>query len=106
MVRRTDTWQRDPDRRITLWNRGAERLTGWSSEAVLGRHCADGILRHCDEEGNVLCGNGCHLVAVMSDGASRATEVFMLHRDGSRGPVRVRGAGVYGKGKKREGWGA
>ena len=31
----------DRERRILYWNKGAERLTGYSSEEVLGVHCSD-----------------------------------------------------------------
>ena len=28
----------DPDGRVAIWNRGAERLKGWSEKEILGRH--------------------------------------------------------------------
>ncbi|WHU03527.1 PAS domain S-box protein [Sphingomonas sp. NIBR02145] len=30
----------DPDGRITIWNKAAERLKGWSEREVVGRHCS------------------------------------------------------------------
>ncbi|UIJ46320.1 PAS domain S-box protein [Sphingomonas cannabina] len=30
----------DPEGRVTIWNKAAERLKGWTEEEVLGRHCA------------------------------------------------------------------
>lgn len=30
----------DPEGKVTIWNSGAERLTGWSEEEVLGKHFA------------------------------------------------------------------
>jgi two-component system, LuxR family, sensor kinase FixL len=30
----------DPDGRITIWNKAAERLKGWSERDVVGRHCS------------------------------------------------------------------
>ena len=80
----------DPQRRITLWNRAAETISGWSAQDVLGRRCADGILRHCDQAGNVLCTSGCPLLGAMEDGESRTADVFMLRHDGVRVPVHVR----------------
>lgn len=80
----------DPQRTITLWNRAAETITGWSAESVLGRRCADGILSHCDENGTRLCESGCPLAASMGDGKSRTAQVFMLRHDGARIPVHVR----------------
>jgi len=84
----------DPERRITLWNRAAERITGWPAEAVVGRRCADGILRHCTENGTILCQTDCPLLAVMGDGASRSARAFMLRRDGARIPVNLRAAAM------------
>ena len=44
------------DRRILYWNRAAERITGWSSEEVVGLRCMDNILDHKDKDGRRLCG--------------------------------------------------
>lgn len=38
-------------RRITYWNSGAARITGYTAEEVLGRRCSDGLLRHIDDSG-------------------------------------------------------
>jgi diguanylate cyclase (GGDEF)-like protein/PAS domain S-box-containing protein len=82
----------DLDRRIVFWNRAAEELTGYGRDEVLGRRCADGILRHCDGDGSILCKTGCPLKATMEDGRNREAQVFMLHRDGQRVPVIVKSA--------------
>lgn len=36
----------DCERRITFWSRGAERITGYPAEEVVGSRCAEGILAH------------------------------------------------------------
>lgn len=79
------------DRRITYWNRGAERITGYRAEEVLGHSCADGILRHVNGAGHQLCVQGCPLLAVMNDGKPREAHVYLHHKDGQRIPVTVRG---------------
>jgi PAS domain S-box-containing protein len=81
----------DRERRIVYWNRGAEQITGYLAQEVVGRYCQRDLLVHCDSEGVVLCGSRCPLVAVMEDGQPRHAEVFLRHRDGHRLPVRVRG---------------
>ena len=79
------------DRRITYWNGGAERITGYSAAEVLGHSCAEGILRHVNGAGRQLCRQGCPLLAVMEDGNPRQAHVYLHHKDGQRVPVMVRG---------------
>jgi len=86
----------DLDRRITYWNRGAERITGYSAKAVVGRKCANNVLMHVDACGTRLCRTGCPLKATIIDGPPRATELFLHHKDGHRVPVAVRAAPMYG----------
>ena len=84
----------DTDRRITYWNKGAERITGYKSAEVLGKRCSDNILMHVDKGGNVLCRAGCPIADTIADGAERSTEVFVHHKDGHRVPITVRVAAI------------
>lgn len=85
----------DIDRKISFWNKGAERITGFISEEVLGSHCYNNILNHIDIEGNRLCYNGCPLHKTIVDGELRESEVFLHHKDGHRVPVFVRTMPYY-----------
>lgn len=80
----------DRERRITYWNKAAERITGYAAAEVVGRSCADNILAHVDAEGNSLCLDMCPLAATISDGGSRSAEIYLRHKDGHRIPVSVR----------------
>ncbi|MFN7993644.1 MAG: diguanylate cyclase [Bryobacteraceae bacterium] len=80
----------DRDRRILLWNDGAEKLTGYLRHEVIGRHCDDNLLMHCDPSGAILCGAACPLLDSMHDGQPREADLFLLHRHGQRVPVRIR----------------
>ena len=80
----------DPGRKINYWNHGAERITGYSSEDVVGHRCFDNILDHVDPEGNSLCHTICPLAATMRDGQPREVSVWLRHAEGYRKPVRVR----------------
>lgn len=84
----------DPARTIVYWNRGAEKLTGYSPDRVVGHRCYDNILNHVDAEGNVLCHTVCPLAATIKDGQDREVTVWLRHADGYRKPVRVRTAQV------------
>ena len=80
----------DRDRMITYWNKGAERITGYSSEQAIGRRCRDNLLNHVTANGVQLCANHCPLAAVMEDGQPREAEVYLHHANGHRVPVLVR----------------
>ena len=75
------------DRRITFWNKGAERITGFSQSEVLGASCADNLLRHVDDHGAPLCGQSCPLGYTLQDGHRRSASVFLHHKLGHRVPV-------------------
>ena len=64
----------DRDRRIIYWNKGAERITGYSAAQVIGRRCQDNLLNHVTANGVPLCQAHCPLAAVMGDGQPREAE--------------------------------
>jgi diguanylate cyclase (GGDEF)-like protein/PAS domain S-box-containing protein len=78
----------DKDRVITYWNKGAERLSGFTALEVVGLKCSS-FLNHIDENGNVLCGDKCPLLGTIQDGNHRQSEVLMMHKLGQRVPVLV-----------------
>ena len=80
----------DRRRVITYWNEGAERITGFSGDEVLGKSCADNILNHVDAQGKRLCLGLCPLAKTINDREERISEVFLHHKDGHRVPVLVR----------------
>jgi diguanylate cyclase (GGDEF)-like protein/PAS domain S-box-containing protein len=77
------------DRQITLWNKAAERITGFTKAEVLGKRCADNLLRHVDNRGNSLCEGSCPLSYTLLDGQPRSASVFLHHKDGHRLPVAI-----------------
>lgn len=80
----------DSERRITFWNKAAERLTGYTAEEVQNHFCHNNILDHIDSEGNQLCQGGCPLAKTLNDGKLRERDVFLRHKRGHRMPVSVR----------------
>jgi diguanylate cyclase (GGDEF)-like protein/PAS domain S-box-containing protein len=79
----------DRDRQITLWNKAAEKITGFTRGEVLGKRCADNLLRHVDHRGNSLCEGACPLSYTLLDGQPRSASVFLHHKDGHRLPVAI-----------------
>lgn len=80
----------DTKRRITYWNGGAERLTGYAASEVVGRLCFDDLLAHVDDSGCRLCVAMCPLAATIGDQKPREANVYLRHKDGHRVPVSVR----------------
>jgi diguanylate cyclase (GGDEF)-like protein/PAS domain S-box-containing protein len=80
----------DAGRKITYWNRGAERIAGFAPDEIVGHRCFDNLLDHVDAEGNNLCRGACPLAATIRDGLPHETALWLRHRDGHRKPVLVR----------------
>lgn len=80
----------DDTRQITFWNGGAENITGFQAGEVFGKHCADNLLNHVDQNGKSLCLDGCPLHLTLQDGIIREAKVFLHHKDGHLVPVTIR----------------
>jgi diguanylate cyclase (GGDEF)-like protein/PAS domain S-box-containing protein len=80
----------DRQRRILLWNRGAEAITGFSRAEVMGDLCANRRLCHVDESGRLLCVTGCPLQVALETGVPIEAEAYLQHKLGHRVPVRIK----------------
>jgi len=78
------------ERRITYWNEGAQKLSGYSGKETVGKSCFDNLLGHVDENGRPMCSNGCPLSAVLKDGQPKEMEIYLRHKEGHRVPITVR----------------
>jgi sigma-B regulation protein RsbU (phosphoserine phosphatase) len=88
----------DLERRITYWSESAQRITGWSAEDVVGRHCFDSVLCHVDKDGHPLCGEEyCPLHrSMMTDaGSTGSLLVYAQGKEGQRIPMQVSVAPVH-----------
>lgn len=79
----------DRARKIQYWNRGAERITGYLAQDVVGRFCRDNILVHCDDHSPNLCGAECPLSEAMRIGEPHKRQLYLRHRDGHRIPIEI-----------------
>jgi diguanylate cyclase (GGDEF)-like protein/PAS domain S-box-containing protein len=87
----------DQDRKITFWNRSAERISGYSADAVVGMLCCDKMLECVNSEGERLCDDKCPLATTMSDGTARELNIYLHHKKGHRVPVTVRTSVLRGE---------
>lgn len=90
----------DAERRITYWNKAAERLSGYTAAEMVGKICSENLLRHEDESGCALCEKGCPLAATLCDGKEKHHSVFMRHKLGHKVPVTVQASPMLDSGGK------
>ena len=82
-----------PDRTILYWSAGAERITGYTADDVVGHRCDEEILIHTDLAGSRLCVSGCPLQDCIDTGQEHSiNEVFLKRKDGERLAVYVKTA--------------
>jgi len=80
----------DQNRRVRLWNDGAERLTGFLSQDVVGRLLRDHFFATPGKSSDFLSDSDDPISTVFRDGKPSVTEVSILHKDGYRLPVVLR----------------
>ncbi len=89
----------DTERKITFWNKGSERITGYSSKEVINSHCYNNILDHVDDLGKQMCFNGCPLHQTLNDGKDYEGGFYLSHKNGHRVAVAVKTFPLYLNGK-------
>jgi diguanylate cyclase (GGDEF)-like protein/PAS domain S-box-containing protein len=80
----------DRNRKITYWNKAAERITGFRRSEIVGAHCHDHVLNHINDEGEHLCERACPLAKCMETGQPMEAEAYLHHKEGYRLPVSIR----------------
>jgi diguanylate cyclase (GGDEF)-like protein/PAS domain S-box-containing protein len=80
----------DKDRRIVLWSKGAETLTGLERVEVIGKQCPEDVSIITDSDGKPLEPDKCPVVASLKDGTIRSADLYLRHKDGYRIPVFLR----------------
>ncbi|MDF2950982.1 MAG: domain S-box/diguanylate cyclase protein [Anaerocolumna sp.] len=85
----------DNERKITFWNKGAERITGFTAAEVIDHFCFDNILNHINEDGVQLCQHLCPLENTIKTGNKGEISVFLHHKNGYRVPITVKAVPIY-----------
>jgi diguanylate cyclase (GGDEF)-like protein/PAS domain S-box-containing protein len=78
----TGVYVLDRDGKILLWNRGAERLTGFMQYEVIGHFCRENILTQCNQHGCATCGGECPFGATLRDAQARDFPIQLVHKQG------------------------
>ncbi len=69
----------DREQRIAFWNRGAEEITGYLSQQVLGHHMTEDFLQHVDQDNRRLEGAELPLTAATREGKSIELRATIRH---------------------------
>jgi PAS domain S-box-containing protein len=77
----------DIKRQIRFWNKGAEAITGYTADEVMGKCCKDNLLNHIDENGMLMCVRDCPLARTIQSGRHIESKVYPRHKSGRRFPV-------------------
>ena len=81
----------DIARNILFWNRGAERITGYSADEVLGLNCTDELLMHLDGSGKRICDKkSCPAMDSMKTGETKEFSAYLHHKEGHRVSVSIK----------------
>ena len=71
----------DGDLQITLWNRGAERLTGIDAAGILHRHFAPSLLQMRDQNGNRSSDTECPVAHALQTGVQSRLRLIIRGRN-------------------------
>ena len=80
----------DRNRRIRFWNEGAEQITGYLRQDVVGRFLRDHLLTTDDAVKDLESEQDDPLNLAFRDGKSSIMDVSILHKDGYRVPIVLR----------------
>ena len=83
----------DRDQKILFWNEGAERITGYLRQDVVGRFCRDNLLAGGSQT-SVIPDAAKMLAAVLRDGRPSMADVSLQHKEGHRIYVRLRAVAI------------
>ena len=77
----------DLGRRIVFWNEGAEKITGFLRQEVMGQVCRENLISEVNDNQAVMGDAARSLEEVLRDGKSVMAEASVRHKAGHRVPV-------------------
>jgi diguanylate cyclase (GGDEF)-like protein/PAS domain S-box-containing protein len=86
---RTAVYVVDRDGKTLFWNDGAERITGYLRQDVVGRVCGDNFLGETDGEETESSSAVGPIAAVIREGKPIEAQISLRHKTGHRIPVQL-----------------
>lgn len=86
----------DREQRVIFWNEGAETITGYLSQQVLGRKCDEHFPGHADGENQAMNGASAPIGVAIRDGKPVSTHLSLRHKLGHPVSVRLRATPIRG----------
>jgi PAS domain S-box-containing protein len=90
----TGLYMVDRDQRIQFWNEGAEKITGYFRQGVMGHFCRDFFPPQMEEGKNGICEIGGAIASVLRDGRPVIAEITLRHKIGHQVMVRIRAIAI------------
>lgn len=85
----------DLKKTIKYWSSGAKRITGYSSDEVLGKRCSENILKPQNLDGKEMCKTNCILTDTLKTRSFTQTEMYITHKDGHKVLIALRVAPMF-----------
>jgi two-component system cell cycle response regulator len=86
----TGVYVLDRDQKILFWNAGAERITGFLRQDVVGRFCRENLFASKDKTDSFAKEAAEAIETVLRDGKAMTNNVSFRHKEGHRVLVRAR----------------
>jgi PAS domain S-box-containing protein len=79
----------DLNHKVVYWNYGAQKLTGYLRQEVLGRPCDSFVVEQQEEHNPVVCTHQCPIESGTGENKQREVVTYLRHRGGHVIPVRL-----------------
>ena len=84
----------DRNGKILFWNSGAERITGYLRQDVVGHSALKDFLGHLDGDNNQVAGEALPVSTVLREGKASIAQVSIRHKSGHRVLARLHAAPI------------
>ena len=85
----TGVYALDLNHKVVYWNYGAQKLTGFLRQDVLGRPCDNFVVEQQEEHNPVVCTHHCPMESGTGENKQRDVVTYVRHRSGHVVPVRL-----------------